>query len=326
MYSGRVPEGGKEINMDLKQLEYFLVCAKHASLTKAAEELYTTQPHVSMVIRSLEKELGVELFSRRSKGVELTEEGRRILGYAEHAWKDTELIASVCREKAHPCLRIATNSSSNMAGLLTAYYQKHADDFHLQYTECGIEQMIAFISGQEYELGFLFVPDHKQSALLHMLERKNLDFVPLRKVDMVLYAGRKNPLYGKKSITPEELLKLQFIQMEDDFFSIEDMLYILPRFLGKKQELDRVIRTNSNHMMVQMLQETKLCNLGSYWLKNHYRQNDFGRIPVEGFEGRVSFGYVKHCARPLTVRAEGFLLFLETAIREDMQQEISDVK
>ena len=44
--------------MEIKSLQYFLVCAERGSLTSAAEELYTTQPHVSQVIRALEKELG----------------------------------------------------------------------------------------------------------------------------------------------------------------------------------------------------------------------------------------------------------------------------
>lgn len=305
--------------MDLRQLEYFLVCAKNASLTRAAEELYTTQPHVSMVIRSLEKELGVTLFHRRSKGVELTEDGRRILAYAENAWKNTELIASVCREKAYPCLRIAANSSSRMAGLLTSYYQSHREDFRLQYTECGIEEMLELVSVREYDLGFLFVPDHKRSALLHMLERKDMEFLALRPVDMVLYAGRHHPLYGKPSVTPEELLKLEFIQMEDDFFAVEDLLYELSRFRGKRQELNRVVQTNSNHMMTQMLQETELCNLGSYWLRERHRHNDFAQIPVEGFRGKVSFGYVKRRARMLDAHARKFLDYLRAAIEEDME-------
>lgn len=307
--------------MDLKQLEYFLVCAKHASLTKAAEELYTTQPHVSMVIRALEKELGCALFLRKSKGVELTEEGRRILSYAENAWKNTELIASVCREKTCPCLRIATNSSSYMAGLVTGYYQSHQEHFRLQYTECGIEQMLSLVSEQEYDLGFLFVPDHKRSALLHLLERKRMEFVPLRPVDMVLYVGKGHPLYGQTSITPQKLLGLRFIQMEDDFFAVEDLLYALAGTKGKWRELNRIVQTNSNHMMVQMLQGTDLCNLGSYWLKDMYRQYDFGRISVEGFQGKVSFGYVKHCDRGPGALGEEFLEFLKTAMEKDMQKE-----
>lgn len=303
--------------MDLKQLEYFLVCARHASLTKAAEELYTTQPHVSMVIRSLEEELGVTLFHRKSSGVELTEDGRRIFVYAENARKNTELIASVCREKAHPCLRIAANSSSYMAGLLTSYYQSHRDHFLLQYTECGIEQMLSLVGGQEYDLGFLLVPDHKRTALLHLLERKNMEFVPLRTADLVLYVGSKNPLYGKASIPPEQLSDLRFIQMEDDFFAIEDLVHISSGLRRKERELNRIVRTNSNHMMIQMLGETDLCNLGSYWLKNVYRQYDFGRILVEGYEGKVSFGYVKHCGRPLKDHAGDFLKYLSRAIQED---------
>ena len=50
------------IEMELRQLEYFLKCAEKGSLTRAAEELYTTQPHMSQVIRALERELGVALF------------------------------------------------------------------------------------------------------------------------------------------------------------------------------------------------------------------------------------------------------------------------
>ncbi len=69
--------------MELKQLEYFVACAKTSSLTKASEILYTSQPHVSMVIRGLEQELGIRLFRRRSKGVELTEEGQAVVRFAE---------------------------------------------------------------------------------------------------------------------------------------------------------------------------------------------------------------------------------------------------
>ena len=45
--------------MDLQQLQYFITCIEKGSLTKAAEELFTTQPRVSQVIRSMERELGV---------------------------------------------------------------------------------------------------------------------------------------------------------------------------------------------------------------------------------------------------------------------------
>lgn len=305
--------------MDINQLEYFLVCARQGSLTKAAEELYTTQPHVSMVIKSLEKELGVTLFRRLPRGVELTEDGRRIQDYAEDALKNTELILSACKERQRPCLRIATNPSSYMAVLLTDYYREQSSEFTLHYTECGIEEMLSLISGQEYELGFLFVPEHKKPALLHMLERRRMEFVPLRMTDLVLYVGENHPLYGTARITQEELFSLRFIQLEDDFFAVEDLLYDPPQLHREKQLLNRVVRTNSNHMMIQMLQQTELCNLGSFWLKDTYRQHDFGRILVDGFQGKVSFGYVRHCDGPMSVQAREFLKFLREVLRRDTQ-------
>ena len=157
--------------MELRQLLYFVTCARCGSLTTAAEELYTTQPHVSMVIRELEKELGTRLFLRRSNGVELTEAGARVYGYAQDTLRNAELFRSVGCEQREHSLRVLTNNSSNMAVMLTAFYNErtHGDKstpgLYLQFTECGIEKMIALLSANEYDLGFLFVPDTKRSAL-----------------------------------------------------------------------------------------------------------------------------------------------------------------
>lgn len=53
--------------MEMKQLQYFVVSAEAGSLSKAAELLYTTQPHVSMTIQKLESSLGVPLLKRSKK-------------------------------------------------------------------------------------------------------------------------------------------------------------------------------------------------------------------------------------------------------------------
>ncbi|MCH1984075.1 LysR family transcriptional regulator [Ruminococcus sp. OA3] len=304
--------------MDVRQLKYFLACARRGSLTLAAEELYTTQPHVSMVIKSLEKELGVSLFFRKSKGVELTSEGERIYSYAANAIKNTELITAISQEKIYPLLRVASNPSSHMAVLLTHYYQlKKEQNLLLQYTECGIEEMITLVSQGTSDIGFLMVPEDRNSALSYMLERRHLKFTPLLTTDLVLYAGKNHPLYNAEFITPQQLTELQFIQLDDDFFSVEDILKKLPQFHTLKDTLHQTVRTNSNHMMIQMLQHTDLCNIGSYWLRDMYRQYDFGRIPIKNFEQKISFGYLKHSGSAPDSEAEQFIDFLIHAIQID---------
>lgn len=66
------------VNLDLYRV--FYTVAKNGSLTKAAEELYISQPAVSQSVKQLENQLGVTLFNRTHRGMELSEEGgKRIM-------------------------------------------------------------------------------------------------------------------------------------------------------------------------------------------------------------------------------------------------------
>jgi LysR family transcriptional regulator of gallate degradation len=68
--------------MNLRQLEYFLAVAQARSLTLAATELGVAQPTLTKSIRALEGELGVSLFRRQPRGVELTPYGEILLRHA----------------------------------------------------------------------------------------------------------------------------------------------------------------------------------------------------------------------------------------------------
>ncbi len=62
--------------MTLDQLRIFLAVVEHLHFTRAAEELYITQPAVSAAIQSLEQEYGVKLFHRIGRHIEITEAGK----------------------------------------------------------------------------------------------------------------------------------------------------------------------------------------------------------------------------------------------------------
>ncbi|MDP8925327.1 MAG: LysR family transcriptional regulator, partial [Actinomycetota bacterium] len=76
--------------MLLRQMECFLAVARLGNVSRAAEEMYLTQPTLTARIKALEEELGDQLFVRTSRGMRLTEAGREFLPYAERCMASLE--------------------------------------------------------------------------------------------------------------------------------------------------------------------------------------------------------------------------------------------
>ncbi|WP_405913246.1 LysR family transcriptional regulator [Streptomyces sp. NBC_00963] len=69
--------------MDVRRAEHFLAVVKHGGVTRAASALYLSQPSLSLSIRSLERDLGMDLFVRSGRGLVLSESGRSLVPAAE---------------------------------------------------------------------------------------------------------------------------------------------------------------------------------------------------------------------------------------------------
>ena len=74
--------------MDLRQLGYVVAVVDHGGFTRAAAAMHVAQPSLSQAIRSLEAELGVELFRRIPQGTRLTSAGESLLGPARQTLRN----------------------------------------------------------------------------------------------------------------------------------------------------------------------------------------------------------------------------------------------
>ena len=86
--------------MELRHLRYFVTVAEELNFSKAALKLYTAQPSLSQQIKDLEEYVGVQLFNRTKRKVELTEEGAAFLEQARLTLMQADKAVATARQIA----------------------------------------------------------------------------------------------------------------------------------------------------------------------------------------------------------------------------------
>ncbi|MCM3698720.1 LysR family transcriptional regulator [Paenibacillus macerans] len=94
--------------MDFLQLKYFQVTSKHENVTRAADELFISQPALSKMIRNLEMELGVQLFDREGKHIVLNQYGKKFLKRVNQSLSALEQGVSEIKEMQQEKIEIIT--------------------------------------------------------------------------------------------------------------------------------------------------------------------------------------------------------------------------
>ena len=150
------------VNLELYRV--FYVVAKCGSLTKAAEELYISQPAVSQAIKQLETQLGGKLFNRTHKGMELTETGgKQIFDTVEKALKLFEEAESKyveLKDTATGIVRICASDTVSTHFLLPyikEYHQKYPN-VNLVLQNCTSSETIELLKAGKGDIGFVNLP------------------------------------------------------------------------------------------------------------------------------------------------------------------------
>lgn len=148
--------------MDIHHLQYFLAVARLRHFTQAAEELRIAQPALSQSIRQLEQDLGVQLFERTSRRVQLTAAGTALVEHAERLVMDTERIRSEMSAFAG-LLRgqlaigaLPAVIERQLPMLLARFHQRHAG-IEVRLVEDNSEQLLALVTSGLLDMTFTHI-------------------------------------------------------------------------------------------------------------------------------------------------------------------------
>lgn len=174
--------GADKMEQNLSQYRIFYTVATTGNITKAADKLYISQPAISKSIKNLETSLGVTLFSRNSRGVSLTEEGKLLYNHVRRAFNEIykgeeELKQSVMLGIG--TIRISV-SSALCKYILLPYLKKFIRiNPHIKFNiECNsTTHSLKMLREEKSDIGLIGKTNHQNDLVFHSLGNINYVFI-----------------------------------------------------------------------------------------------------------------------------------------------------
>lgn len=199
--------------MDIRQIEYFTEVAKHLSFTKAASTLHVSQPSISKAIQNLEAELGVPLFYRSSKQLELTDAGKAVLANAQQvlaAFKNlrSELTDLMELKKGEIRIGIPPIVGVEFFSKLISLYKEKYPYIEIKLTEVGTKKIRQGVEEGELDIGLI---------CNLCVSNDQLETIGILKDPLMLIVHKDHPLAKLSSVEMSQLEKESFIIYRKDF-------------------------------------------------------------------------------------------------------------
>lgn len=226
--------------MELKQIQTFITIVEWGSFSEAAKQLYLSQPTVSLHIKQLEQELGIELISRTTKSHELTVQGEEFYKYAQSLLKMANNIETTFSQKnSH---RVTIGASSIAAGyilppLLMSFSEEH------QEKQIKLIQNDTINIINDIALGSLNIGIVGSRAM-----NNNLVFDQIY-TDTLVIATPYNDYYlnlKEKNASLEEILSNPFISREEGSGTLKESAMVLRSLNLDPHKLNIMLEVNNN--------------------------------------------------------------------------------
>ncbi len=203
--------------MNLQYLKYAVEVAACGSINKVAEKLYIGQPNLSRAIKELEASLGVSIFDRSSKGMEITPDGEIFLQYAKAILKQVEEAENIFRKNGVHKKRfsISVPRASYISEAFANFSKEicKVDAVEIFYKETNSLRAIKNILEADYKLGIIRYAENYDKYYKDMLDEKCLNYELLNEFRYVLLMSAESPLAALSCVTLEDLQEHSILKL-----------------------------------------------------------------------------------------------------------------
>jgi len=209
--------------MDFR-LKVFYTVALRLNFTKAATELYITQPAVSKHIQELEETYKTKLFERNGSKIALTAAGKILLKYTKSIfdiYREKDFEMSSFNKERQGLLRLgaSTTISQYIISPVLAHFHQKQKDIKVNLLNGNTEQIENALINKEIEVGIVEGQSKNQS----------IKYIPFLKDELVLVCNSKNPLVKQNEISVSDLKSMKFITRERGSGTLEVIEFALKK-------------------------------------------------------------------------------------------------
>jgi len=303
--------------MKIKQLEYLLKIVECGSLTKAAKELYISQPNLTKAMHQLEKEYNVTLFVRKPRGVELTDDGKNFVYYAKGVITAVRALSDNCRTTeniSYSRLFLAAQQLDFIYDLLLKVYLSFGSrPIHFNLIETNRNDVVKQVMNENADCG-LFVRNSSDAKMFHWnTDAERLSLEVLDTGGSYVCVGPKSPFYHCDCVSQRETQIYPQVMLDMENAARRD-LYFDNRFVQNNQK--QMIFFNTIDACKHFILQTDSVLYLSEWSRGYFEYPSFRIIPLLDFDQKDKLVsnelvWVRRADIPLSAAEEMFLKYLK---------------
>ncbi len=290
--------------INFNHLRIFYETARYMSCTKAAKNLFITQPAVTAQLKIFEKFCGFKLFKKRGRRIHLTDEGRVLFDLAKKVFEFEREIENTIEELQklkRGLLRIGT----------TKTYARFFMPYIVQNFRCRYPGIKIFLNeGSSKDILLSLLDLKNEIGIIAMVENyPDIEVIPFAHEELILILPPGHPLTKEKEVSIEELMDYPLIMKEEGSGTRK----IVDRLFSEKGITPNILMETSNTEFIKQL--VKQGNGISFVVKDAvYKELKKGVLKSRPLEGKrlfldISIAYLK--TQPLSIAATRFLEMLK---------------
>ncbi len=204
--------------MRIEQLQYFVEVAQCNNVSLVAKKHYTSQPTISQSIKALEKELGVTLFIRKNKGVELTQAGKDLLPMAETMLERASSMLNYNKTQQQQ-QDIYINTTPQSTYLFSHYLyplftENALYNSHLHIAEATSPELLSNIQKNKADIAFGFSRKETLAYRGQLAKQNDCVVELLFETSMKIAMHNENPIAAQNIVTTEQLYNTPMLLLD----------------------------------------------------------------------------------------------------------------